>query len=485
MKREPWSAFDLDRDQPTTLQSQLTERIRQAIQRGALSSGTMLPSTRELARELTIARNTVIAAYDRLLGEGYLESRPRSGIVVGEGIRSSDWPKASRTESNVGRRSSSCKFKFDVPLPKPFRPCQPDVELFPLSFWNRMRNRVLKRFGAGLLHYQSAFALGWPDLRYALAEYLKTNRGVQCQWQNIAITSGSQQALFLLGQLLVKRGSAVGCEDPGYEGARSAFAHAGAQLRALEVDEVGVVTPKNRDRLDFVYTTPSRQFPTGATLPVARRLALLDYIRRTGAWLIEDDYDSEFRYSRPPLPSLLSLDTTGQVIYMGTMSKVLLPTLRIGYLVLPESLVTPFQSLRLVLDDHGPMIDQATLAEFIKQGGFFSHIRRCRKAYSARLEVFVQTTKQLKLPLNFLFTDGGMNQTGLFHDPSVDDHTVSKALALADLDIPPLSQYRHNKKSDQPGLVFGFAAHSPTVIRTALKTVSQVFEKLGLFPGSR
>ncbi|MBL8891789.1 MAG: PLP-dependent aminotransferase family protein [Planctomycetaceae bacterium] len=476
MKRTLWATLALDRRQPATLQDQLSSSLREAIQTGSISSGTMLPSTRELASELAISRNTVIAAYDRLMGEGYLESKPRSGIMVREGLGSFGIAVAptSKTDS---RLSLKRRLKFEVPLPKPFHPCQPDVNLFPMSMWNRMRNRVLRRYGAGLLHYQSSFALGWPELRHALAEYLRSNRGVQCGWQNIAITSGSQQALFLLGQLLLKRSSVVACENPGYVGARAAFLHAGAKLRLLPVDELGVVPPQKTGQVDLVYATPSRQFPTGATLPVARRTALLEYIQRAGAWMVEDDYDSEFRYTRPPLPSLHSLDRSGRVIYLGTMSKVLLPTLRIGYLVLPDSLVAGFESLRLVTEDHGPMIDQATLAEFLLQGGFYSHIRRCRKNYAKRLEVFLRVAEQLRLPLEFRFTDGGMNQTGLFHDSSTDDVAVSKALSQAGLDVRALSHYSSNTKQYRPGLVFGFTAFSPATIRNSLKVVAQVLEK--------
>lgn len=480
MKRKLWSSIALDRALPQSLQVQLSDGLKGQIQATVLAAGTLLPSTRDLAKELGVSRNTVIAAYDRLLGEGYLESRPRSSIVVCAGVNGKWDPPSVSEQSKTLPGETRPEERFAVNSPPAFRPCQPDVRLFPMPLWNRMRNRALKKWGAHLLHYQSAFALGWPGLRQALANYLAASRGVHCRWQNIAITSGSQQALFLLSQLLLNSKSRVAMEDPGYPGARLAFRHAGARIQSMPSEALGTSFPSPTRRVDLIYTTPSRQFPTGATLSVARRLRLLEGANRAQSWLLEDDYDSEFRYARPPLPSLHGLDRSGRVIYLGSMSKVLLPTLRIGYVVLPDTLVDPFESLRLLVDDHGPMIDQAALAEFIEQGGFYSHIRRSRKAYAARLQVFLQTAQQLRLPLHFEHTDGGMNQTGMFRDKSVDDQSVSAALSAAGLDIRALSLYRHRQQGGQPGLVFGFTAFEPAVIRAALKSTAHVFRTLGI-----
>ncbi len=209
MKRKIWSAIVLDRSQSVSLQVQLGEGLKGYIQSGTMESGTLLPSTRELSRELKVSRNTVIAAYDRLLGEGYLESRPRTGIFVCLGIQSAADQKANADRSKTRLRDEKADRRFDVSGPRPFRPCQPDVGLFPMALWNRMRNRAIKKWGLNLLHYQSKHVLGWPGLRQALADYLISSRGVRCNWQNIAITSGSQQALFLLGQVLLNPGSRV------------------------------------------------------------------------------------------------------------------------------------------------------------------------------------------------------------------------------------------------------------------------------------
>jgi GntR family transcriptional regulator/MocR family aminotransferase len=395
----------------------------------------------------------------------------RSGIFISAelALRSlSDAPKSRAAQSRISA------FDQEAVLcgPVPFRPSQPDVRLFPLATWNRLRSRAMKSLGTGLLHYQSRFALGLPSLRHALAAYLFESRGVRCEWTQIAITGGSQQALYLLGQLLLKRGDTVLLEDPGYRGARFAFEHAGARIRTMPVDDHGAVAPKPPKSTRIIYSTPSRQYPTGACLQVARRLAMLDAAQASKAWLLEDDYDSEFRYTRAPLPSLHSLDSKGRVIYLGSMSKVLFPSLRIGYIVLPRELVQPFESLRLIVDDHGPLIDQATLAEFIVSGEFYTHIRRCRKEYAVRLTTFLETAESSHLPLAFPFTDGGMNQTGFFVDPQVNGELASQQLAVHGLDIPSTERFSIGKT--RQGLVFGFTAFDQKMIQTQVAKVARV-----------
>jgi GntR family transcriptional regulator/MocR family aminotransferase len=259
-------------------------------------------------------------------------------------------------------------------------------------------------------------------------------------------------------------------EDPGYLGARFAWMNAGATIQPAPVDENGLVLPSRQSAAPVLtYTTPSRQFPTGACLPIGRRLSLIDFATRSGSWIVEDDYDSEFRYTRPPLPSLHSLDPGGCVIYVGSMSKVLFPSLRIGYVVLPENLVEGFAALRAILDDHGPLIDQAALAEFIEAGAFYTHIRRCRREYGERLAVFLKAAEEVALPLRFPHTDGGMNVTG-FMDPAVNDSSCSQALQAANFEVPPLSHY--SLAPTAPGLVFGFTAFAFTTIRVMLKRVA-------------
>jgi GntR family transcriptional regulator/MocR family aminotransferase len=469
---KPILGITLDRAGSNSLQDQIAAGLKQRIQSGELTAGESLPSSRDLARDLGVSRNTIIAVYDRLMGEGYLEARLRSGIFVSRDLMGNS-PHRDCALQAARKRSTAMATASELPRePLPFRPSQPDVGLFPLAAWNRFRNRALRRHGPGLMHYQSRFALGLPSLRRALAEYLGDSRGVRCDWQQIAVTNGSQQALYLLSQLLIKSGDRVYLEDPGFLGARVTFERAGAKIRSLRIDRSGVVPLEKPASARLIYTTPSRQFPTGASLPVARRMALLNMARSSKAWLLEDDYDSEFRYTRPPLPSLHSLDPSGHVIYLGSMSKVLYPSLRMGYVVLPQELVEPFEALRLVVEDHGSFFDQATLAAFVASGQFYTHIRRCRKAYAAKLATFLEAARRCRLPLDFPFTDGGMNQTGFFLDRAVDDLAVSQALSSSGIDIPPLSRFGIKKTS--PGLVFGFTAFDHRTIQSAMTKVAEI-----------
>lgn len=483
MADTPILPIHIDRRRSESLQSQVYVDLRNRIRNGEIAAGKLLPSSRELSSDLGVSRNTVIAAYDRLLGEGYLETRPRSGIYVSQGAVAPRMLETSSKNRHTPSAADPTSAKFLFREPTPFRPSQPDVRLFPLPVWNRMRGQAFKNHGSALLHYQSGCALGLPILRQAIAQYLQESRGVRCDWSQIVITGGSQHALFLLSQLLVNKGDNVYVESPGYPGAVKAFEYAGGKIKYMNVDHDGVVIPKPEGKkgqfaAKVIYTTPSRQFPTGACLPIARRNELLAFMRTTGAWLIEDDYDSEFRYSRPPLPSLHSLDTSHRVIYVGSMSKVLYPSLRIGYLVLPEKWVKPFETLRLMVDDHGPLIDQATLARFITAGEFYRHLRRCKKIYSQRLDAFLSSASKHQLPIHFPFSDGGMNQCGFITDTRTSTLRLGRALADEGLDIPSLASFCGTDSQSlncPPGLVFGFSAFDIKTIESSMAKVIKAF----------
>ena len=465
----------LDRASRFTLQDQLTRQVKELIQRGILTAGEALPSTRELAAELKVSRNTVVYAYDRLMSEGYLEPVSRSGVFVSSSISFSRHSKRTSRPPPAARLESADERPVPLGSPAPFRPCQPDVTLFPLLVWNRLRGRILRSDGRGLLHYQATCTSGLPALRQSLASYLRDNRGVRCDWQQIVITAGSQQALFILANLLLRPDDHVYMEDPGYVEARLAWQSAGARILPGALDEQGLRLPaRTPARPTLFYTTPSRQFPTGVSLSLSRRLALIDLAGRTRSWIIEDDYDSELRYGAPPLPSLQSLDPGGRVIYVGTFSKLLFPSLRLGYVVVPEPLLDGFGALKHLIDDHLPLVDQATLAPFLESGAFYSHIRRCRRAYAERQAHLLQLFRGSDLPLEFRYTDGGMNLTG-FLPPKTDDARWSARLRDAGFDVPPLSHYA--LKATSPGLVFGFTAFTPEVIKASFEKMCRVLRQ--------
>ena len=476
MAKRPPLLFVLDRKLPISLQTQLALKVKQLVHSGVLRPGKVLPSSRELARDLRISRNTVLQAYDRLIGEGYLEASPRRGLHVSEFLEGKSLRRTESAGAPGARSDSLAEDPTDaLDAPVPFRPCQPDVRLFPLQSWNRARTQALRRHGTNLLNYHAGRPLGLPALRRSLAGYLQASRGVRCDWRQIAITAGSQQALYLLARLLLKPGDCVAMEDPGYLGARLAWQQVRARISPVPVDTLGMklegatsLAPR------LIYTTPSRQFPIGSCLSLPRRLGLIEFATRRKAWIVEDDYDSELRYSRAPLPSLQSLDASRRVIYVGSTSKVLFPSLRIGYVVLPAPLLEEFAALRAAMDEHGPLIDQGTLAEFIESGAFYRHIRRSRREYARRLEAFLDSAAGCGLPLRFPHPDGGMNLAGFLPDRS-DDAGISRRLQREGLEITALSRYSVRPQS--PGLLFGFAAFEPGVTRKALQLASRVLHR--------
>lgn len=475
------SGLRLDRTARPTLQDQLAREIRERIRSGDLAPGDTLPSTRDLASDLKVSRNTAVYAYERLISEGFLQSSARAGVYVTPSITI---PRRSfRQRTPETRAEQSLLAQPSLSAPRPFRPCQPDVGLFPLVTWNRMRGRALRREGRNILHYQASCVAGLPALRENVATYLRDHRGVQCDPHQVVITSGSQQALFLLTMLLLKPRDRVYVEDPGYVEARAACRMQGARVVPGRIDEQGLtLPPAEAGRISLIYTTPSRQFPTGVSLSLPRRLALIDLAAATRAWIVEDDYDSELRYGAAPLPSLQSLDRNGCVIYTGTFSKVLFPSLRLGYVVVPEALVDRFIELKHLSDDHLPLLDQATLALFLESGAFYSHIRRCRREYASRHALFLELFERSSLPLTFDPSDGGMNVIGFLPEGS-DDAEWSKALAAEGFDVPALSHYAIEKT--RPGLAFGFTAFSRERLRSEFKRMQPVLESISRQPRRR
>jgi len=459
------------------MQTQLTAHLKRMIQGGELAADQRLPSTRELAAELAVSRNTVVAAYEMLLGQGYLESQLRSGFRVNKAAKAFQ----SQPVAVVPERRQQRRMQLPV-APVPFRPTQPDVNLFPLQIWNRHRNRILKS-STSLLHYQSRFSVGLDILRRNVADYLRDSRGVRCEWQEVAITNGSQQALFLLSQLLLKPGSHVLMEDPGYPGARNAWTHAGAEIVPAKIDEDGIELPaKPPSKMSLIYVTPSHQFPMGACMSLTRRLALLKMAYGNRAWIVEDDYDAEFRYTSAPLPSLQSLDEQRRVIYIGSFSKTLFPGLRIGYVVLPPELVDRFCALKSIVDDFSPLIDQATLAAFLESGALYAHLRRCRRHYAERQNFFLDQARHFGLPLHFPVTGRGMNLAALLSD-GTEDTALSIRFKDLGLDIPPLSRYAINPT--QPGLLFGLAAFNSREILRGVEAMARVFSNCYLHSDSK
>jgi GntR family transcriptional regulator/MocR family aminotransferase len=443
-----------------------------------------LPSTRDLVGQLGASRNTIVYAFEQLVAEGYLDSRVGSGMYVADLLiaeraisKAAAATVPAISQPQISHRASllseiNVAPEYPTPRVRPFRPCQPAVERFPIRTWNRARSYALRSKSNEL--FFEADSIGLPRLRRAVGDYLREARGVRCDVDQIIITAGAQQALSLIGTSLIDRGDPVWIEDPGYLGARAALVRAGAKLIPIPIDDEGLTIPfSRRSKLpQLIYTTPSRQFPLGTTMTLLRRLALLEFARTSGAWVIEDDYDSEFRYVGRPMPSLQGLASHECVIYVGSFSKVLFASLRLGYLVVPHDLVAVFRKGKEIQAGSSSAIDQATAAVFIEEGFFSTHVRRMRELYRERRDIFLyEAEKHLSSFLTFPSIDAGMDAIG-YLPANTDDLAVSKRLQAEGIDAPPLSAY--SLRTCSPGLVFGFTAFSPSEMRTAILTISRV-----------
>ncbi|HEX2181005.1 MAG TPA: PLP-dependent aminotransferase family protein [Rubrobacteraceae bacterium] len=476
----------LDRESRVPLHRQLYEGLREAVLAGRLRAGTRLPSTRVLAAELGVSRNTVMGAFLQLLAEGYLEGRVGSGTYVADSLPE-DLPRprarkgrepgpgqagrrlSGRGEVLAATRTSTTR---DRGVPRAFRPGVPALDEFPGRTWGRLAGKVWRSPPRALLGYGDP--AGYRPLREEISAYLGAARAVRCAWEQVIVVSGSQQALDLAARVLLDPGDAAWVEDPGYAGARGALTAAGSRIVPVPVDgeglKVSVGTQRAADaRLACV--SPSHQYPLGATMSLSRRLELLAWASRAGAWVLEDDYDSEYRYTGRPLEALQGLDPEGRVIYLGTFSKVLSPALRLGYLVVPPDLVDPFTAARELADRHSPSVEQAVLVRFMAEGHFARHLRRMRTLYAGRQEALVEAaSRELPGLLDVRPAEAGMHLVGWLPE-GVDDREAARRAEARGVEAAALSLYGI-EPPQRGGLLLGYAAVGEAEIRAGVRRLA-------------
>jgi GntR family transcriptional regulator/MocR family aminotransferase len=471
--------FTLDMRSETPIYRQISLWFQRAITAGHLRPGQRIPSTRALARELRVSRPSVLSAYEVLILDGYLQSFVGAGTRVAQAPPVEPFrarPAVIRTNGSsaaipaaarrVSRRAASMRGPAQVWLEK-LAGCRfstPALEQFPIDIWSRLLNRHIRRNSADVMGYSDPMGY-WP-FREALAEYLGAFRAVKCRPEQILVTTGSQQGLQIASLALLDPKDRVWIEEPGYPGARQVFSAAGAQPVPVPVDEQGLDVEYGARRhreARAAYVTPAHQFPLGVTLSSARRLALLSWAARTGAWILEDDYDSEFRYAESPNPSLQGADTDGRVIYVGTLSKVMFPALRLGFLVIPEDLVAIFATVRNANDTFASMLYQLVLTDFIREGHFARHIRKMRSLYAQRRQALV-TAIVAMLPgaLQVVGDQAGMQLLALLPQ-GADDVRIANEAARRGIAVKALSQCCI-KPAKRTGLILGFGNISPREI---------------------
>ena len=439
---------------------QLYRQIRDAIMDGRLRAGELLPSSRDLARRLDVSRNTVVVVYERLRAEGFLHSRMGAGTFVSNNVRplapvppagSPVRPRALWDDIPETPDMSVACAEFD------FRPGVPDASRFPFAPWRARVARQLRKGQVG--NGAHIGAAGLPALRSAIARHVGVSRGVRTAPEDVFVTSGSQQAIDLIARVLLEPGDVVAVEDPGYPLPRRAFHAHGCRVVGVPVDADGLVVDAIPDNARLVYVTPSHQYPLGMPMSMPRRQALLERARRTDSTILEDDYDSEFRYGGRPLETLRSLDQTGRVLFVGSFSKVMLPTLRIGFAVIPSPLHSAFRKAKSVTDWHTAVPLQAAAAEFIDDGLLAQHVRRMRNVYAERHDrIMACLDRDFSDQLTPLPSAGGLHLSVLLHgpEPAFDTEVAERARARGVL-VLPLSKHYFDTPH-RAGLMIGYGA---------------------------
>lgn len=448
----------------------LYTELRAAILDGRFRPGARMPSSRSLASQCSLSRGTVVTAFDQLHSEGYTCTTVGSGTYVAPEFTERsvsetgklDSPRVRESKASLSKWAQRCQKNIELMsaphrVGQAFRDYEPAIDLFPTELWARVASRVLRRAPRSL--YGKGNARGYQPLRRAIAEYVGSSRGVHCSPEQIIVTSGAQQALDLLGRFLIDPGDQVWIEDPGYPGASQAFLSTGARIVRVPVDEDGLIVQAGRrlaPQARLAYVTPANQFPMGVTMSVDRRIELLRWAASVDAWIIEDEYDAEYRYFGRPVASLQALDRSNCVIYVGTFTKMLFNALRLGFVVLPERIVDAFAAARNFVDRHPPTLDQAILAEFITDGHFGHHVRRMRKVYSERMDILkAAADEQLDGILDVVQAGAGMRTLGWLKTWS-SDKKASDAVRGTGLETVALSSFTKRYKQP-PALILGFA----------------------------
>ena len=473
------SSIVVDRSSSTSLAQQVYDIVRNAIIEGQLRPGTRIPSTRALAVHLRVARNTVSSAFDQLTAEGYLTGRVGSGTTVSESLPEDLLGVQRRLERRVrlSKRgavlASTPDLSSPYPRPRPFVTGVPDISEFPFGVWLKL---IAKHWRSPLMSMVcTTDPSGYQPLREAIAFYLRAARGLNCEPDQVLIVSGSRQGVDLCARLLVDRGDYVLMEDPGYPGARYTLQAAGAELIPVDIDHSGAVVPPNDCPAKLVFLTPSHQFPLGMTMPLERRTAWLQWAERNRAWIVEDDFDSEYRYAGHPQPAMQGLDRAGRVIYAGTFSKTLFPALRIGFLVLPEQLVTPFRRARSIIDGFPAILQQAVLADFIDSGHFGRHVRKMRAIYEERRSaLFESAAEHLARRLELAPCHSGMHTVGWLAGPE-SEQAICDAAASVGIYMRPVSSCCI-RPMNRAGVLLGFATTRPADIRNAVWRLADVLQ---------
>lgn len=485
----PFLDLRLDAGNPRPLYRQLYEALRAGLLAGHPAPGGRLPPTRTMALQLGVSRFTVVAAFEQLLAEGYLCGRPGSGTFVSRELPGRPSPlsvgaiQAGAGPPHLSRRglllaSTSVTVVPEAGRPRAFRPGQPALDHFPAAAWARIAARLYRRPPHELLTYGTI--AGYLPLRQAIAGYLREARAIACRPEQVIVVAGAQQALDLAARVLLDPGDAAWVEDPGFPGARAALEGAGARLVPVPVDAEGLdvragerAAPEAR----LAYVTPSYQYPLGVTMALPRRLALLDWARRAGAWVLEDDYDSEFRYDGRPLAALAGLDGAGagQVIYLGTFSKVLFPALRLGYLVVPEAAVDAFVHARALAGRHAPTLEQAVLAGFIADGHFGRHIRAMRALYQERQAALVGAARaELAGLLEVAPSAAGMHLVGWL-GAGTDDRAAAGRAAREGVEVRAVGAHSI-LATHRPGLLLGYTALDAEEIRAGARRLARALQ---------
>ena len=468
---------------------QVYSGLRQAILSAAFRSGDRLPSTRDLANELRVSRTVVLLAYDQLVAEGFAAGRGGSGTYVSEGLAGSRPQtkekcaslRLSRYGSTAAEVASTVDFPGRRPVPLRYDFAyggRGDVETFPYEMWRRILLRHARKAPVRELDYGAA--AGSLALRRAISVHVRRSRTVVCDPSQVIVLNGSQQALDLIARVLVERGDPVAMEDPQYQGAREIFRTAGARLLPVPVDREGLNPAKLPKDARLAFVTPSHQFPTGAILPLARRLALLDWATHTSAVVVEDDYDGEFRYEGQPVESLQGLDSEGRVIYIGTFSRTVFSALRIGYLIAPKSLVPAFTSAKWLCDRHTATLEQETLAEFISTGMYERHLRHVRRRNAARRDALLEAIDRHLGSRVEVTGDGAGAHVVLWPAKHISENSVVEQAASRGVGVYGISRYyiarskEDGSHASRSALMLGYSSIREPQIREGIRRLSEI-----------